>query len=289
MKPKCPQKNCHSSHITKHGSYYRADDARTIQRYRCQSCLRCFSSASLSDTYRQRKRRINPMIFKLLCSGVSQRRCAHVLGVNRKTIVRRLLFWSARAKEQQQLLLKNLQGSVCFAQLDDLITIEHTKLKPLSVSVFINQDRLLLGTKVSRIAAFGHLAKLSRAKYGKRRSELKQGLEQLFTTVTPCFHPEVLIQSDEHKLYPSLIKKHLPHATHIQESSEPAAVTGQGELKKKKFDPLFSINHSLAMLRANINRLFRKTWCTTKLPQMLQHHLNLYMLYHNQHILRKLS
>ena len=46
---------------------------------------------------------------------------------------------------------------------------------------------------------------------------------------------------------------------------EKAAITGQGELKKKQRDPLFSINHTLAMLRANINRLVRRTWCTTKI------------------------
>jgi hypothetical protein len=36
------------------------------------------------------------------------------------------------------------------------------------------------------------------------------------------------------------------------------------------------------MLRANMNRLFRKTWCTTKTPAGLIDHLSLYVGYHNR-------
>jgi hypothetical protein len=59
------------------------------------------------------------------------------------------------------------------------------------------------------------------------------------------------------------------------------SIVGQGELKKLKWDPLFMTNHICAMLRANINRLIRKTWCTTKDPEMLQKHLDIYMDFHN--------
>jgi hypothetical protein len=62
-------------------------------------------------------------------------------------------------------------------------------------------------------------------------------------------------------------------------------LTGQGELKVGGFDPIFSLNHTCAMLRANINRLFRKTWCTTKKMEMLEHHLAIYALYHNERAL----
>jgi hypothetical protein len=56
---------------------------------------------------------------------------------------------------------------------------------------------------------------------------------------------------------------------------------GQGELKAGGFDPLFSLNHSFAMARANMNRLFRRSWCTNKLPQRLALHFAMYALYHN--------
>ena len=64
-------------------------------------------------------------------------------------------------------------------------------------------------------------------------------------------------------------------------------MTGQGELKKVVYDPIFSLNHTCAMLRANINRLVRKTWCTTKKPERLAMHITLYALYHNLNLKRK--
>jgi len=57
--------------------------------------------------------------------------------------------------------------------------------------------------------------------------------------------------------------------------------TGQGELKKLVYDPIFSLNHTCAMLRANLNRLFRKTWCTTKTVQGLVDPLSIHVRYHN--------
>ena len=64
-------------------------------------------------------------------------------------------------------------------------------------------------------------------------------------------------------------------------------MTGQGELKKLRFDPLFALNHTCAMLRANINRLFRRTWCTTKKKECLEDHLAVYMDFHNRVLLAR--
>lgn len=58
-------------------------------------------------------------------------------------------------------------------------------------------------------------------------------------------------------------------------------------MKKVRFDPLFSLNHTCAMLRANINRLFRRTWCTTKVPENLGAHIAMYAYYHNLILLEK--
>ena len=69
------------------------------------------------------------------------------------------------------------------------------------------------------------------------------------------------------------------------ELGEKGCVAGQGELKKVGKDPLFHINHTLAMLRANINRLFRRTWCTTKDPERLKDHLAIYTWVHNNKLI----
>ena len=60
---------------------------------------------------------------------------------------------------------------------------------------------------------------------------------------------------------------------------------GQGELKKQGWDPIFNLNHTAAMFRANMSRLIRRTWCTTKKLSSLRDHLSLYTTYHNQTLL----
>lgn len=41
------------------------------------------------------------------------------------------------------------------------------------------------------------------------------------------------------------------------------------------------------MLRANVNRLFRKTWCTTKRADRLYAHLILYAHFHNTMLIKQ--
>ena len=179
-------------------------------------------------------------------------------------------------------LMKLRQNPVTHLQFDDLITIEHTKLKPLSVSLAVDaKTRAILGAKVSRIAAFGHLAEMSRKKYGHRKSTHSQSLDKLFQQIKSSVSRDALIESDEHTFYPKVVSKYFPHAKHKRYKGGRGCVVGQGELKKLHFDPLFMLNHTCAMLRANINRLIRKTWCTTKDPVMLQKHLQIYIRYHN--------
>jgi hypothetical protein len=60
-------------------------------------------------------------------------------------------------------------------------------------------------------------------------------------------------------------------------------------LKKVGFDPLFSLNHTAAMIRANVNQLARRTWCTTKRPENLLARLYTYLHFHNTQLLPSLA
>ena len=209
-----------------------------------------------------------------------------VLQTTQKTIARKMIFLAKLCKDQHQQLLKTLtQDDLRHLQFDDLITSHHTKLKPLSVSVLVTRHkRKILACAVAPIPAFGHIARPSVKKYGPRKTGLPQALDQLFSQVATFAPDQGRIDSDEHKLYGPAIKKHLRQWQHQQFQSIKAAVAGQGELKKKARDPLFAINHTLAMMRANLNRLFRRTWCTTKSLERLEHHLWLYIGFHNRYL-----
>lgn len=181
--------------------------------------------------------------------------------------------------------LNNLAVEV---QFDDLITIEHTKLKPLSVSSIVEKHtRKILGARVSQIGAFGHLAELSRKKYGKRENTHREKLNELFLELRSYIHPNATFESDEHKFYPPVVGRYFPCAKHIRYKGGRGSIAGQGELKKLHFDPLFSINHTYAMLRGNINRLIRKTWCSTKKQSELQKHIDIYIYAFNTGLLAK--
>ena len=289
----CPNYSCKfyqkSLMQKKDGFFYRRDDSRKIQRFQCSHCLKKYSSALFTLEYRQKKRRMNRVIRNELASGISLRRCARNLNLHRTTIARKLDYLAKKARLSHSAFLSSIQKeSITHVQFDDLITSIHSKLKPLAISVVIDaKNRLILGAKVSEIPAFGHLAKISRNKYGKRKNEHPENLENLIKNLKPMISNRAVFRTDEHKRYPEILKRHFQYAHHEAFTSKRASVAGLGELKTKKYDPLFMINHTLAMFRANINRLFRRTWCTTKSAEQLQNHVDVFIESFNEMILEK--
>lgn len=290
----CPSSKCNIHDVAslsvpsvvRKGSFFRKSDSKTIARFYCRRCRTHFSHSTQSPRRYQKARRITPLLENLLCSGVSQRRAAIITGVDRKTAVRRFRFLAREAEKRQIAYRSQLPpGAISEIQFDDLETSEHTKCKPISVTLAVEpRSRKILSFKVSRMPAKGLLARVSRRKYGRRRDERPRGWDALFQDLKPLVSQQAQFTSDENPHYSRYLRKYFPEAAHIQIIGGRGAITGQGELKKKRFDPLFSLNHTCAMLRANMNRLFRKTWCTTKNIQGLRDHLALYVAYHNERL-----
>ena len=227
---------------------------------------------------------MNEKVRTFLASGMSQRRISRLLKIHMITVARKLTFLGREAR------LVNLQMRnekiVRELQFDDFETIEHTKMKPLSITLAVEKKtRFILGFEVSKMSAKGHLAKRSLKKYGFRQDERTLGRNRLFRKIKTSIHENALIESDQNPYYPLDVKTHFPHAFHRAIKGARGSTTGQGELKKIQFDPLFSLNHTCAMLRANINRFFRKTWCTTKKIQPLIDHLDIYVQFHNTELI----
>ena len=285
----CPNKTCAAPFLViRDGHFRRKDDSKIIQRFRCKNCKTRFSSATFSDFYRQKKRRINSTLLRLLASGISLRRAAMELKVHRITVEKKLPFLAARCRRSNRAYLKTLKGRIHNIQIDDLITKENSKLKPLSVTIAVDENRrTILALEVSQIPAFGYLSKMAVKKYGERKDRHFEGLTKVFQAIAPIVSTEVLVKSDEHQRYPGFVSAYLPKAKHQTFKSERGCIAGQGELKKVQFDPLFVVNHTCAILRANINRLVRKTWCTTKNVFRLKDHLDVFMYFYNQIYLKR--
>ena len=279
----CP--NCQSREkIIKRGVYIRPSDKKKIQRFQCKICFKSFSTQTTSFDFRLRKRRINQSIFRHLAKGSSQRACAELFGVHPMTIARRVSRFGACAKAQLKKQNRRL-SKVNDIVFDEMESFEHTKLKPLTIPLAVeNSTRRILALDVGRIAAKGHLADLSRKKYGIRKCERKQALKNLFDELKELSLPRCRLISDESKHYPGVVKRTFKDSIHKTYKGRKPAVVGQGEMKKGGFDPLFSLNQTAAMLRDNIKRLTRKTWCTTKRVDRLLDFLYLYAFYHNQKI-----
>ena len=293
MKRSCPDSECLSQNkgpnparIVRKGSYWRRSDGQRIPRFLCLDCSRSFSSSRFFPSYRQKKRKLNFPIMQLLNSGVSQRRAALILGVNRKTIIRKFRFQAEQARTKQSAFLEGLEKKgqpIVSVQFDDLETSEHSKCKPLSVALAIEPvSRKILGFQVSSMPARGPLSEIARRRYGHRPDLRSQGWDKLFSSLKPIVHEKARWLSDENPHYPRHLKRHHPKAVHETTQGRRGCVAGQGELKKIGFDPLFSLNHTCAMMRANLNRLFRRTWCTTKTQAGLIDHISLYVQFHNE-------
>jgi hypothetical protein len=171
-------------------------------------------------------------------------------------------------------------------EFDDLETFEHSKCKPLSVTLAVEADtRRILGLEVSKMPAKGRLSRRSRVKYGRRSDQRRAARERLLKRVAELAKKDATIKSDSNPHYRSSVERYFPEGKYLQFLGKRGAIVGQGELKKVRFDPLFSLNHTCAKLRADVNRLIRKTWCTTKRPDRLEAHLILYANYHNKNLI----
>ncbi|MBU8870315.1 MAG: hypothetical protein KOO60_05505 [Gemmatimonadales bacterium] len=95
--PFCPNANCkfHKSLLDdwcyiKFSTYLRKSDNRRIQRYRCLSCKRTFSTQTFSTTYWQKIRGVDAKIFTKTIGGMANRQIARDLGIDPTTVNHKL-------------------------------------------------------------------------------------------------------------------------------------------------------------------------------------------------------
>lgn len=214
------------------------------------------------------------------------RETARILKLNRKTVIRKMIHMGERAQLRLEVLNKKRQKSIT-VEFDDLETFEHTKCKPVSVSLAVeHKSRWILGYEVAQMPAKGLLVAKSLKRYGKRKDERPLARAKLFSRLQKYIWPNALIKSDENPHYLTDMKRFFPRARHQTFKGRKSSLGGQGELKKVGFDPLFSLNHTCAVLRYRTCRLIRKTWNTTKKKERLSLHLALIALHHNLNLKR---
>lgn len=220
-----------------------------------------------------------------MVSSVTKRRAARLLRANRKTVARKFLFLEQQSNTHHLEQLRKLSDKghkIESIQFDEMESFERSKCLPLSIPlVVVPGTRNILGIGVAVMPAKGPLAEISRKKYGPRDDQRAEIVRSVFSEIAPALATDVKIVTDQNPKYPSWIKESFPKAKHVAYKGRRGCVVGQGELKKIGFDPLFDLNHTAAMIRANVSRLVRRTWSTTKRPDRLAAHLKIYAYYHN--------
>lgn len=168
-------------------------------------------------------------------------------------------------------------------QFDELETIEHTKCKPVNLVLLVNEKYQLLAAKAAVMPAKGRLAEFSRKKYGKRKNQRAEKMQEAFEDVKNCLVGPILeIRSDAHPAYRKFVKQYFPDTPYLQFSARAQKMKYQERMHEKNHknthDPLFIVNHISGRLRDRIKRLVRRNWCTTKKVENLQLCLDLYVL-----------
>lgn len=279
---------CHCIKTTKKGFFFNSSQKKRVQRFFCGVCQKYFSSQTKSLTYYQKKPALNLAMFQLLCSSVSQRRISETLKCNLKTVARRVKTLGKDCSKILSLQTQDLREQDSSVMFDEMETFEHSKCKPLSIAVAVHEKtRKIISLQVASMPAKGHLAEISRKRYGKRKDDRPKALKTLFKDIQEIFCELKHIKSDESPRYPHAVKRAFPNTLHHAYKGLRGCVVGQGELKASGRDPLFSLNHTCAMIRDNLKRLTRRTWCTTKKKTALQDLLNIYAVFHNYRLKHK--
>lgn len=267
--------------ITKKGLFV-TRRGRKIQRYKCHGCSKTFSDQTSTPGYRLRRFGLRHRIFREFCRGIAQREIAIELGVHRDTVARLLLAISKVANKQNARTRKTSSPHVVV--FDEMETFEHTKCKPVSIVVIVeDKTRKILALEAAQMPAKGHLAAISRRRYGLRADHRPQALRKTLTYLAE-YKDLKLIKSDQSPRYPKYLNEVLPMIPHKAYKGRRGCVVGQGELKRGGFDPLFALNHTCARIRDLLKRLTRRTWCTTKLVERLQMFLDIFACHFNKRL-----
>jgi transposase-like protein len=288
----CPRRGCPSSssgHFRwrRKGFYRRHCDGRAVQRFLCLECRHFFSIQTFRLDYRLKKPHLHFFLFKDFVSKVTHRQSARTLGCSRKTVAHRLELLGKHCRDFHTRRLQEAAsgaGLVGTFQLDELETYEHSRrLSPLSVPVLIERKSyFVLDTSVTTLPARGRLSaaeeqrKAARdAARGKRKSGSREAVARSFERLSELCKNSGLVevQTDCKGSYSNALKLIFgPRCRHGRFSSR---------AKRDYRNPLFPINHTLAMLRDGISRLVRRTWAASKLKERLERHLWIWIAWRN--------
>lgn len=291
--PCCPREACPSRTSAtpftwiRKGSFRRGCDQRVVPRFRCRACGRTFSLQTFRFERGLRRPELTQPIFDAFVAKTTMRQCARTLPCSRSTVESRLRRLARHARAVHAVVLERAKargGLPGDFQLDELETFEGSRrLQPVTMPVLIElHKRFVVHVAVGTLPARGRLS----SRDAKRKLELEQRdgprTSESRAVVTECFQAlqsvvpagkHHVISTDKKSSYAKILRELFPPPfTHARHSSKRA---------RSKDNPLFPINHTLAMMRDGMSRLVRRTWAATKKRERLAAHAWIWAAYRN--------
>ena len=270
----------------RYGSYRPRCRTESVPRFRCKYCGKGFSRQTFRLDYRDRKPHCNVPLFLLLASGVGLRQAARNLGLGVHAVQHKFRKLARGLRLLNCNLLVRLPAHRCYL-LDEVETIEHRSISPVTVPVLIEKQSLaVIATSVAPIRRRYRRGSRRQQwldrheqRHGRRQDRGRQSVLRVlrrFRRLLDGGLGELL--TDQKALYGSLCRRlFAAQVTHT---------TASGRLPRTRFNPLFSINLTDAMLRDNNGRMRRRSWLVSKRRRMLRLQLELFTAYRNWHRLR---
>jgi hypothetical protein len=224
------------------------------------------------------------MVFALLCSGIGLRQTGRILSLSLPATTAKF----RKIARHLRRLNANLRGpltGVATLQFDELETYEGRRnTRPLTLPLLIDRDsRFHIAAFSASIRPRGKMsAARERAiredeeRFGPRPDRSGRAIRTVLRAgARMCREAdEVVLQTDEKSVYPSLAKAAFGANRLIHE-------TTNSKIARKTWNPLFPINHTEAMARDLTGRLRRDSWLVSKKRSRLNLQLQMLMAYRN--------
>jgi hypothetical protein len=285
--PFCPNPSC-AQHATPsdrfflhHGSYWPRCRQEPVLRFRCRECRRTFSVQTFRQDYRDRRPELNERLSMQLVSGVGYRQSARLLGMGVNAVQ-----WKARKLARQAGMLhanlcRKLPAERTFL-LDEEETYEHASIRTLTMPVMIECNTwFVVATAVGstrRLAAAG-----TRRRAWQDHVESQEGPrpDESHACVTAVMQEldrrldggRLRLRTDLKSSYATISRRVFGDRVQHERTA--------GSDPRTARNPLFPINHTLAMTRDNCGRLRRQSWLVTKQRDYLQLQMHQFTVYRN--------
>lgn len=285
--PRCPHPTCAfhrdppPKFFVRRGSYRARCRREPVPRFRCRGCGKGFSRQTFRHDYRDHRPECNERLFELLTSGVGLRQSGRVVRLDVHAVQKKARKIGRTCGELHQKLCPALPAGLTYV-FDEEETYEGASIRPLTMPVLIERESwFVVATAVGsirRLAPRGtrrrRRQELDESRHGKR-PDLSSVCVRIVLERLRELTPEgpLWLCSDQKASYASIARSVFGARLDHQKTSS--------ELVRATFNPLFSINTTLAMTRDNCGRLRRQSWLVSKKAEYLQLQMHIFAVYRN--------